>query len=433
MLADTIVAESSAPGAGERAVLRLSGPAARAAAALVFAPPLADRRACVDGAVGVRGAEVPAYALVMPGPGSFTGEDTVELHVPGGSLFVQCLLDDLLARGRALGLRAALPGEFTARACRNGQLGLAEAEGVLMLLHAQDRRALAGGVQWLRGGLARDVEAVRAALWDAAALLEAGLDFTADETGAVAADDLLPQLGAAAARLQALLAHLPMAAPGGELLLLGRSNAGKSSLCNALVERGDALVDAAAGTTRDLLRYEVGGTAVWDAPGDLDTPSAADAAALALRDRLGGRAAAALWVLAADRLEPPPADGGPACAAIVVTKCDLVAAVDAASLAARHPGLPVFVTSTVTGEGIAALRRWLQRLPGGGVAPGAPLRGPLQAALAAVERAEIALHGTPELAAAELLDAVRELEGVDGRHTAEPLLDRIYGRFCLGK
>ncbi|MFM1873025.1 MAG: hypothetical protein RL398_2447 [Planctomycetota bacterium] len=433
MLADTIVAESSAPGAGERAVLRLSGPAARAAAALVFAPALANVRAQVDGQVAVRGVSLAAYALVMPGPGSFTGEDTVELHVPGGSLFVQCLLDDLLARGRELGLRAALPGEFTARACRNGRLGLAEAEGVLMVLHAQDRRELAGGVQWLRGGLAREVDEVRARLWDAAALLEAGLDFTADETGAVAPDELRPQLAAAGARLQALLEHLPMAAPGGELLLLGRSNAGKSSLCNALVGRADSLVDAGAGTTRDLLRHVVGQTALWDAPGDLDSPSAADAAALALRDRLGGRAAAALWVLAADRMQVPAQTAGLHCAAIVVTKCDLVGRVDPAALVAAPPGVPVFVTSTATGEGVAALRRWLQRQKGGGIAPGAPLRGPLLAASAAVERAATALLGTPELAAAELLDAVRELAGVDGRHSAEPLLDRIYGRFCLGK
>lgn len=429
MLADTIVAESSAAGAAERAVLRLSGPQVREIAARVFAPGLPARRGRWPGTVTVRGQALPAFALGMPGPHSFTGEDVVELHVPGGSLFVQCLLDELLVVGAPLGLRLALPGEFTARACQHGRLDAAAAEGILMVLHAADARELGAGVQWLRGGLSRDVDRLREQLFDVLAWLEAGLDFGGDETGplplAALADRLLQLVLAATA----VLAEVPAAAPGGELLLLGASNAGKSSLCNALAGQTASLVDAAAGTTRDLLRHAVGAAALWDAPGDLDRPSAADALALALRDRLAGRAAGALWVVDASRPQLPGGGGLP-CLAVVWTKLDLA---DPPAGVALPQGVPTFGVSVATGTGLAELHRWLQRCAGGGVAAGAPVRRPLQAAVAALERAAALLASAPELAAAELHDAARHLAGIDGRHSAEPLLDRIYGRFCLGK
>lgn len=439
MLADTIVAECSAPGAGERAVLRLSGPQARNAAALVFAPALPAARAQVSGTVEVRGHRLPAYALVMPAPRSFTGEDVVELHVPGGALLVRCVLDALLARGEALGLRTALAGEFTARACSNGRLDLAAAEGILMLLHASDAQQAAAAVQWVGGGLSVAIDALRGRLFDVLASLEAELDFADEALPASAPDERRAQLQPIARELEQLLQHLPASAPGGELLLLGRSNAGKSSLCNALQGREVSLVDSSPGTTRDLLRHEVGGAVLWDAPGDLDAPGAADAAALALRDRLAGRAAAVLWVLDANAPVLPvlPSAGEWPCLAVVFTKCDLLAAPATPplppELQARLPDVRRFFTSAHTQAGLAELRDWLLRVGAARVAPGAPLRHPLQQAQRAIERALGAASEGAELVAVELQAAVRALEGALFGHTAEPLLDRIYGRFCLGK
>ncbi|MCB9884835.1 MAG: 50S ribosome-binding GTPase [Planctomycetes bacterium] len=439
MPADTIVAESSAPGAGERAVLRLSGPRARDAAALVFAPVLPDRRAQIDGDVEVRGHRLPAFALVMPGPRSFTGEDVVELHLPGGALLVRCVLDALLARGERLGLRAALAGEFTARAFTNGRLDLAAAEGILMLLHAQGAQQVAAAVQWVGGGLSNAIDALRDGLHDVLAALEAGLDFTDEELPAAPAAQFRAQLDPIAAQLDELLQHLPAAAPGGELLLVGRSNAGKSSLCNALLGREASLVDCAPGTTRDLLRHEVGGAVLWDAPGDLDAPGAADAAALALRDRLAGRAAAVVWVVDATAPVPPSprAAGEWSCLGVVFTKVDLLPAGSPPpappGLAQRLTTLPQFFTSARTGAGLVELRAWLARVGSAQVAPGAPLREPLLAAQRAVARALDLADAGAELIALELQAALRCLDDAAGRHSAEPLLDRIYGRFCLGK
>jgi tRNA modification GTPase len=389
MLGDTIVARASAPGASERAVLRLSGPRARELAARVFTPAVPAQRAIVEGRIALLGQTAAAFALSMPAPHSFTGEDTVELHVPGSPLLVQLLLDELLRDAQPLGARLAVPGEFTARAVQHGKLDGVRVEALLMLLHAADRSQLQQAVQWLRGGLHFAVIGVRGALQDALALVEVGLDFTDDETGAVDAELWRKPMRATACGLGELLAMVPGAAPGGEVLLLGASNAGKSALANALAGRDAALVAAEAGTTRDVLRIELGpGVAVFDAPGDLTAPGEVDAAALALRDRLAG--------------------------------------------GARAEGLPVFATSARTGVGIDELRAALLAAGSGGVVDaGGPLRTALAQARQAVERALQA--PTPELVAVDLQAALRALDGVAGTHSPEALLDRIYGRFCLGK
>src|SRR5262245_5202897 len=137
-----------------------------------------------DGCVRAFGRELPALALVMPAPRSYTGEDVVELHVPGSPLLLAELQRAMQAAVGA-GLRPARPGEFTARACQNGRIDLAQAEGVLLLIHGDDAAATALGAAWLGGGLSAAVGDVRGRLQDSLALLEVGLDFGADETGAV--------------------------------------------------------------------------------------------------------------------------------------------------------------------------------------------------------------------------------------------------------
>ena len=437
MLGDTIVARASAAGSSERAVVRISGPRARAVAAAVFTPALPNVRAALPGTVRVRGRDVAALALVMVAGHSFTGEDVVELHVPGSPLLVQHLLAALLAAGAAHGVRAALPGEFTARAAQHGRLGAAEIEGLLLLLHAADQRAVAAAMQWLRGGGGVEVAAVRAATQDVLALLEAGLDFDDGEAGAVPDAAWREPLPPLAARVDALVTALPAAAPGGEVLLLGRANSGKSSLCNALAGRDAVLVAGVPGTTRDLVRVALpGGGALWDAPGDLDGDGAADRDALALRDRLGGGAAAIAIVLDASAPVVPPAATGSVlpCAALVWTKADLAAPppVPPSLLPFTAAGVPVFATSARTGEGLEPLRAHLARTADAGtVDAGGPLRHALAAAHAALLRAHAA--PAPELAAVELQAALRALDGIAGGHSPEALLDRIYARFCLGK
>ena len=442
MLGDTILALASAPGSSVRAVLRISGPSARAVAAQVFAPALPAQRAVVHGHVYVRQAALAAFALVMPGPRSFTGEDVVELHVPGSPLLVQLLQEAMLADGAATGVRLAQPGEFTARAVRNGRMDGMAVEGLLMLLHASDVEAVHAAVQWVQGALGNAVVAVRNELQDVLARIEVGLDFTDDETGAVAASSWQEPLQRCRGRLEELLGNLPAAAPGGEVLLHGCANAGKSSLANALAGRAATLVDGTPGTTRDVLRVEIAPrTAVWDAPGDLANPSPVDADALALRDRLAGRASARLLVVdsqAPDQLPAPSDTGGRPCLAVVWTKADRGEPPEQlpAAIAATIGDAKVFVTSAATGRGIAELREWLQQRGSSGVVDaGGPLRMALQSALAAATRAAaVAAAGAgPEVSAVELQAALAALDGIAGGHSPEQLLDRIYRSFCLGK
>ena len=440
MIGDTIVALATPSGPGARAVLRLSGPQAFAAAARCFANSLPHERAQVEGDLQILGRRIPAMALTMIAPRSFTGEDVVELHVPGSPVLVRLLQDELLRDGEAHGIRAALPGEFTARACENGRLDLAQAEGLLMLLHAQDQQQALGAVQWLQGGLTEAVQTARNELQDILALLEVGFDFDDDDTGAVAEELWLAPLHPLAERLRTLLQSLPSAVPGGEVLLVGRANAGKSSLVNALAGQSTLLVADHAGTTRDLLRVEVAHQVyLWDAPGDLTSPTAADDAALALRERLSGRAAGLLVVLdASDPWVPQMALSSPMpWFGVVFTKCDLVASAPALSevALARLPAPDrVFVTSSQTGQGLDRLRDCLRRSAGSAtVDAGGPLRSALQAAVDAVLRAIDAAAMAPELAAAELQSGLRAMDGIAGEHSPEQLLDRIYGRFCLGK
>ena len=434
MLGDTILAQASAPGPG-RAVVRISGPRARDVAALAFSPTPSVARAVQAGRVRLRGAEIDAFALTMVAPRSFTGEDTVELHFDAGPLAVSTLQEELLGSAADLGLRLAQPGEFTARACLNGRLDAARAEGILMLLHAADRRALQQGVQWLRGGLADAVLALRTELQDVLALLESGLDFTAGDTGEVDAAEVQPLLAAIEARAAELLRTVPSASTGGEVLLLGAANAGKSSLCNALSGSDEVLVDASAGTTRDVLRVELpDGAALWDAPGDLEDPATWDAASLALRDRLAGAAAAALVVIDATAPQVPRAlaELSLPIVGVVYSKCDLVAAVPPLPFAVAD-GVDVIATSAIDGRGLDELRALLSaRARRHHVDAGAPLRSAFEAIAVAVERARDLL-ATPELAAHELQAGLRSIEGIGGSHSPEALLDRIYGRFCLGK
>ncbi len=440
MLGDTIAAIASPPGPAARGVIRVSGPIAFAAAAALIGDEVARARAARACLLRVVGQPVDGLLLLMPGPGSYTGEDTVELHLPGSPLLLELVLGDL----RAHGVRDATPGEFTRRAFLNGRLSLSQAEAVAALIGADGEAARRFAADVLRGGLRETVAAVRSDLENALAALEAGLDFTSDETGSTTPDQWLPALARARARLDELRAQVPATVSGGELLLLGAANAGKSSLCNALAGREVALVDAVAGTTRDVIAVHLeGGAVLLDTPGDLDAAPARDVAALALRDRLAHRAGAALLVVDAEAPRAPATLALPP-AGTVFTKCELVDVPStsegrAAWLAAR--GLqalpaPHFFVSSHTGEGLPALRARIDTFRGSGPRPG---MGRLAAALAecagacARAAAGAAAGVGDELIAAELTDALRALEAIDGRSTPEDRLDLIFGAFCLGK
>jgi tRNA modification GTPase len=339
------------------------------------------------------------------------------------------------------GARAAEPGEFTRRAFQNGRISLDEAEAIGALLHAESVLGARRAAATLAAGVGAPLEALRQALQDGLALLESGLDFESGETGEVDLGAVADVLARCASRAAALGSRRGGEARLPQVLLVGPANAGKSSLFNALLDRDCALVSPIAGTTRDVLweRLENQGRELLlgDGAGELSTaPDEVDSAAAELLGAAAGCADQLLYVLPVTAALPrTPLPTGTA--AVVRTQSDLATAAPSAS---SYPeGLPIFLTSAVTGEGIPALRAWLLSQGGNADPVPVPLRERCESALAtvaaALERAQRQLAGSAplECLVEDLRAALLAVDQLLGRTAPEAVLDRIFARFCLGK
>jgi len=304
---DTIVAPASPPGGSERAIVRLSGPDAFRLLDTVFRPdapapaagvPAASplRRGRIDGWVRIRcpvrasaapDGWLPGATYCMPAPRSYTREDVAEVHLPGAPGAVTNVLRTLTDAGA----RPAGPGEFTLRAFLNGRLDLAQAEAVERLIAAGSDRERRAALAGMEGLLSARVRAWRDRLADTAALVEGQIDFEEDEFEPIPHDALRTALDGLAAELGALLDE---AALGGDadgaatVRFIGRTNAGKSSLVNALLGRDASLVAPEPSTTRDRLDHalvlEPFHFVLQDAPG-LDPAGTDLARAASAQDR----------------------------------------------------------------------------------------------------------------------------------------------------
>ena len=252
----TIVAISTAPGVGGIAVVRVSGPEALGFSSAIFSKVLSSDsdRSVVFGRILSETGEMidEGLALVLCGPRSYTGEDTVEFNLHG-STYVQAEVVRLLMLA---GCRHAGPGEFTQRAFLNGRLDLSQAEAVADLIASEHSGAHRLAIEGLRGGFSREIGALRESLIGFAGLLELELDFSEEDVEFadrarfnVLLDDLLSRVGSLADSFRAgnaIKSGVPIA-------ILGAPNAGKSTLLNALLGDDKAIVSDIAGTTRDII------------------------------------------------------------------------------------------------------------------------------------------------------------------------------------
>jgi len=436
--ADTIFALASGAGRAAVAVMRLSGPATGPILEGIAGGLPPERRASLRRLRDPASGETLDRALVLwfPRPGSYTGEDSAELHLHGGPAVIAAVAGALAC----LGARPAEPGEFTRRAFLNGRLDLTAAEGIADLIAAETETQRRQALRQADGALARLHDEWAGRLSRLLAHQEAAIEFAEEGLPTDLGDRA--RAGAAALRAE-IAAHLADAGKGERLregllvAILGAPNAGKSSLLNALAGREAAIVSAREGTTRDVVevRLVLAGVPVTlaDTAGLREAADEIEQEGIRRARRRAEEADLVLAVFAADG--PPDAgtlDWVARGAVAVANKVDLAPAPP--SIGGSQP-LPV---SALTGAGLDDLRARLaeqaERLVGGGDA--ALLTRPrhraaLTETIAWLEEAERA--ALPELVSEALHAALRALGRLTGRVGVEDLLDIVFRDFCIGK
>ena len=433
---DTIFALATPPGRGAIAVVRLSGPGVEAALTALGATRLKPRMASVRDLSHAGEHIDQALVLRFVAPNSYTGEDAVELHLHGGRAVIEAASRALIA----LGLRPADPGEFTRRAFQNGRMDLAQAEAVADLIDAETSAQAKQALGQLDGKLSETYAGFRRDLLHALALVEAEIDFPDEEVP----DNLARTAGPVLDRLGADLRRAVDTGRRGErvrdgycIVLIGETNAGKSSLFNALVAREAAIVTPIAGTTRDVLDADliIGGYAVTlsDTAGLRDSDDPVEAEGVRRARMRAEQADLRLWVRA-----PGDPDGVAAAYVkdgdlIVATKSDL-------GVSLARVGHETLAVSTTTGDGLAELRDWIaarlaQDLSGADFPAVTQERHRLRLleALESVDAARVALNVAPEMAGDDLRRAADALARVTGAIGVEDILGEVFSTFCIGK
>ncbi len=445
---DTIVAIATPAGRGGIGVVRVSGPAAQA----VTAPLLRVRRGLAPGRARFaelleEGGKVIDEAVVtlFGAPHSYTAEDVVEISVHGAPVLLEWVVRACLRNGA----RLARAGEFTERAFLSGRLDLTQAEAVNDLIAAQTMGQARLAAAQLGGSVARAMGPVKQELIGLIAGLEAGVDFAEDDLDLMTAEEIAARVEGIRAELEQLTgtyARGRVLREGFSLAIVGRPNAGKSSLFNRLLERERAIVTAEPGTTRDAISERM---SLQGIPVEVIDTAGLRAAAESDAERQGmersrttmAEADVVLLVIDATTLgQQRQADDAAMVEGlsgrahvVVVNKCDL---------ARPEVGAETAVVSAATGEGLEELRRKVVELvigagAGAETAMITNLRqhGAVEEALTAMTAAgRAAAGGLPhEMLLLDLYTALGALDALTGATTPEDILELIFSSFCIGK
>ena len=391
-------------------------------------------------------------AVRFPGPHSYTGEDSAEFHCHGSPVVLRELLDALFAAGA----RQAKAGEFTQRAFLNGRLDLTQAEAVIDLIDAETAAAARNAAAQLDGGLRRVLEPIQDALLDVTSRFYAVVDYPDEDIEDVQPEQVAEALSSAEGQLTALLATCQrgkVLKSGVRTAIVGRPNAGKSSLLNALAGYERAIVTDIPGTTRDTVEESVlcGGVLLRliDTAGIRDTEDVVEQKGV---ERSRKALESADLVLAVVDSSVPLTDEdlevlrlaaeNPRWIA-VFSKCDLwdTKAHSVGIIGSPAPAASVTLSS-VTGEGLGDLENAVAALfpAGDPKEAGSLLTDQRQEEAArrardAVRRAKDALENglTPDAVLTDAEEALDSLGELTGRTAKEEIVSRIFSRFCVGK
>lgn len=445
MKPDTIVAAATPPGTGGIAIVRISGPGARSIAEQLVGPLPPPREARQRTFFDTTGEIIDnGIVLYFAAPNSFTGEDIVELQGHGGPVPVAMIVDAVVNAGA----RIALPGEFTQRAFLNDKLDLLQAEAVADLIGSGTAQAARAALRSLSGEFSRRVDAIADEVDRLRLYVEAAIDFPDEEVDFLSGEELQLAIGRTASAFATLIGQTSVGRvlrDGFRVVIVGKPNAGKSSLMNRLSGEDTAIVTEVAGTTRDILReqIDIDGLAVElvDTAGLRDNPDRIEAEGIRRAREALASADAALWIQDATDAdmsrEDLPADLPDIPVIVVRNKIDLTG--EAAGEDPEDPG--TLRVSAETGAGLADLSARIGHLAGyenlGEQTISARRRH-----VDALRRAEqhfaagcraLSLDRAGEVFAEELRLAHRALGELKGASSADDLLGRIFSEFCIGK
>ena len=451
---DTIAAIASGYSLSAIGIIRVSGELAVPAAEKLFHPysgePVSgmEDRKLVYGELRSDTGELLDLCLctVSRAPHSYTGEDTAEFQCHGSPVVLRAVLDSLFRLGR----RQAKPGEFTKRAFLNGKMELTSAEAVADLIDAETEEAAKNAAGQLSGAISKKTDGIYHKLVDICAHYHAVLDYPDEDIEPFVLGEYRGSLQRAADTLTRLLKTYDrgkMMNAGIPTAIVGRPNAGKSSLLNALLGYDRAIVTDIPGTTRDTIeeKWRLGNVVLklTDTAGIRDAADEAERLGVERSYAAMDRAALVIVVVdgttsftAEDEQLLAYAKNAPA-ALLVLSKKDLPTFQNIIS----DVGIPAYALSTETGEGVDRLEEAIAELfpvpnvPAGEILTNARQAEAvtlaldyLQAAISALENGE-----TPDIVLTEAEGAMNAIGELSGRIIREDVTNRIFSRFCVGK
>ena len=454
---DTIAAIATPVGEGGVAIVRVSGPEAEQIGHRIFQPGVngngslqshvlhhgtifdpANRRVLDD-----------VLATVMRSPRSYTGEDVLEIHCHGGSFVVHRILEAVLK----CGARHAEPGEFTKRAFLNGRLDLAQAEGVLDLIHARTEKGMGLAVDQVRGELSKWVGELREELIDILVQVEAAIDFPEEELELLRREELAGKIDSLNSKILVIINSYDwgrLYREGVTVCIAGRPNVGKSSLLNALLGEERVIVAPLPGTTRDFVEESLNldglKVVLWDTAGIREGNDEVERVGVAFS--LKKLEEAQGFILVLDGTSPMMQDDHAIMAEVrrkkgivVVNKNDLPNELPINELKCFAPNHEIVSLSAKTGQGVNDLKKKLRIcFLGEESEPDIVLtnlrhKTALEKSATGLSEASKSLKENlpPEMVAVDLQDTSQNLGEVVGIVTNDDILERVFSQFCIGK